>query len=207
MTGSDIGAYLSHMAEQFHTASGGSIGTEAPTKEQMKEAIKARAAEKKDKIPPPPQPKKKVAAPRAKGVPTPAPAPAAGAGAGAGAGAANGTSAETTSAAPQAKKTDGSPAPPNLKEIAKQNQLLDAQKAMLEDLNKSLASGIPYEDPPVAKKSKKRGVGTGKAEGSATAPDAASATFSWEAKEMKTMKLRENPSSWDWASVEGQGGR
>ena len=222
MTGSDIGAYLSHMAEQFHTATGGSMPSRDPlTKDQMKEAIKKRASEKSDKIPPPPPPPLK-----AEKVKTTKPAPAPGS-------AESGAAAAATTT--QSKKKDSGPEPPNLKEIARQNQLLDAQKAALAELNRSLASGIPYEDPPVvAQKKSKRNVtrGAGAAADATEAAAAAAATtagatetcsanaantvnaanaanaanraFSWEAKEKVTIKLRENPSSWDWASVEGQ---
>ena len=45
MTGSDISAYLRHMAEEFHNLNshGSSIGNKIVSKEQMKEALKERA--------------------------------------------------------------------------------------------------------------------------------------------------------------------
>ena len=57
MTGSDISAYLTHMAQKFHQSSGGGgmVSRTAPTKESMKLAIiESKNAAKVAKIPPPP---------------------------------------------------------------------------------------------------------------------------------------------------------
>lgn len=166
MTGSDIGAYLSHMADGFHAAVGGSLSRQVLSKEQMKAAIKQREKEQSKQIPlpqpAPPVEKSKKAQPAA--------APVGGA-----------TPTEKKVAASQSD----APKPPNLKEIAKQNQALDAQKEVLRQLNSQLASGLPLSD---ESEDAQKGGNNG---------------FSWDRKEKFSVKLRENATSWDWHSVEG----
>ena len=92
-------------------------------------------------------------------------------------------------------KDDDGPKVPNLKEIAKQNQALDAQKAILVEINKQLASGKPLEDDEMEHIKN----GTQKAKKKVNPPGA----FSWDAKEEKSIRLRENATAWNWYSVEG----
>lgn len=163
MTGSDIAAYLAHMAEGFHAAAGSSPCHAVVSKEQMKAAIKKREKDQNKKIPPPlPNPsvdKSKKAQPAASAVPT----------------------GETHADKKVTASESDAPKPPNLKEIAKQNQALDAQKEILRQLNSQLASGEPLSE-----EAQKQNNG-----------------FSWDNKEKFSVKLRENATSWDWHSVEG----
>jgi len=241
MTGSDISAYVTHMAQQFHqqAVEAGKSGTDGPlSKEDMKELIRQRNAERLTAaMPAPVAPKLKtlnakqkklkelqnsqsldalqalgatkavqssisivasdgkekvsVTAPveheesalgSIKPKPVGASAPAAqmfvlnekksrdsgssGGGGGNGVGGGGDTSGLKA---------------PNLKEIARQNQALDAQKAMLRSLNAQLQSGTAAEEGEIAD--------TG---------------FSWDNKEKHSVKLRENATAWDW-STDGDG--
>ena len=174
MTGSDIAAYLCHMAEQFHATSGGSMPKGALTKDEMKAAIKKRTEEKPAKI--------THTQPEVKAKPISKVKAAAKAIMATQVMAGTGASVSTKDSEPKA---------PNLKEIAKQNQALDAQKAILVEINRQLATRKPLE---VDETESKKGI-----KKATPAPGA----FSWDAKESYSIKLRENASAWGWYSVEG----
>ena len=213
MSGSDISAYICHMASQFHQQAVESGDPKARArgplnKEDMKELIRKRSQEKLQGIPPPP-PKSNSIKIKAKSkthrvllapitdnlhaeakTSSSAPIP-------------NGpnpprviqnadsnriledpsrqvlkdANAISSKAATGAVLTSTIQAP-NLREIAKQNQQLDAQKAILREINVQLASRVPFNDDNPGN----------------TNPSG----FSWERPEARAVRLQDNASSWDW---------
>ena len=219
MTGSDMSAYICHMAQQFHQQSveAGKMVPDGPmNKDAMKELIRKRDAERLvAAIPVPEKPKIKPMNAKQKRMKELQQSQSLGALNALGAAkeaqgsmvASDGKEVSVTApaineesalgsikpkavgaSAPAAQMFmlnesstsgtgggDGSIQAPDLKAIARQNQALDAQKAILRTLNAQLQSGKPAEESEI--------VDTG---------------FSWDNKEKHSVKLRENASAWDW---------
>ena len=180
MTGSDISAYLIHMAQRFHQSSGGGsmVSRTAPTKDSMKALIIAnKEAAKVDGIPA--APSKPVF--KKSNLTTKAAAQSANA---ASTNTSNNTSNQTSNAASTTGNTGKSGElkkeeedMPDLKEIARLNQMKDEQLLQLEKMNEQLSNREACSEEDL------KGMGN----------------FDWNAKELHGVKLKENPASWGFS--------
>lgn len=177
MSGTDIGAYLTHSAMKIveENAAKGII-RRAPTKESMKADIRKALAKSKEKVnyaPPPAQRKKKM-------IRRPPGSGSAGKEGDAedkdDAEAVDGKEKEAKAEGEEKKEEGGDDDVPDIKAIAARNQYLESQAKLLADLNARLAEKKPLTDKEI-KKDK---------------------TFSWDTKEKVTTRVLETPGYWDW---------